>query len=163
LKWLSYNVGFSALHVNSINQSFVKLTDDLGRKIQFNTNAYISVSDVYTLIPTILYMNQLKARELQVSFLNKVVLDDDGSKETAIYFGLGARVAHPSVDAMMVYFRVDFSHISIGLSYDFNVSALHYTSKAFGGPELALQYLINCAKGKENVYNKHKKMFCPKF
>ena len=95
--------------------------------------------------------------------MNKVLIDDDGRKETAIYFGLGTRVAHPSIDAMMLYFRVDFNHISVGLSYDFNVSGLHYTSNSFGGPELALQYMINCPKNKENVYNKRKKIFCPKF
>ncbi len=163
LSWLSYNVGLSAYHINSINETFVKLTDNFGKKIQLHTNAYIQVSDAYTLIPTVLYINQLKARELQISIMNKVLIDDDGRKETAIYFGLGTRVAHPSIDAMMLYFRVDFNHISVGLSYDFNVSGLHYTSNSFGGPELALQYMINCPKNKENVYNKRKKIFCPKF
>jgi type IX secretion system PorP/SprF family membrane protein len=163
LNWLSYNFGIAAFHVNSINQTFVKLNDNFGKKINIHTSAYIQVSDAYTLIPTILYINQLKARELQINIMNKVLIDDNGSRETAIYFGLGTRVAHPSIDAMMAYFRVDFNHVSIGLSYDFNVSGLHYTSKSVGGPELALQYLINCPKSKETVYNKRKKMFCPKF
>ena len=163
LNWLSYNVGFSAYNVNSINQSFVKLNDDFGKKIQLHGNTLIQVSDAYTLIPTLLYMNQLKARELQLSMMNKVLLDDNGERETAIYFGLGTRVAHPSIDAMMLYFRVDFYRLSVGLSYDFNVSGLHYTTNSFGGPELALQYLIKCPKSKETVYNKHKKIYCPKF
>ena len=163
LNWLSYNVGLSAYHINSINQTFVKLDDNLGKKIQLHGNAYIQASDAYTIIPTMLFISQQKARELQISMMNKVLIDDNGSSETAIYFGLGTRVAHPSIDAMMLYFRVDVAHFSLGLSYDFNVSGLHYTTNSFGGPELALQYLINCPKSKENVYNKRKKMFCPKF
>ena len=159
LNWLSYNIGISAYNVNSINQSFVKLNDDFGKKIQLHGNTLIQVSDAYTLIPTMLYISQLKARELQLSIMNKVLLDDNGDRETAIYFGLGTRVAHPSIDAMMLYFRVDFFRLSVGLSYDFNVSGLHYTTNSFGGPELALQYLIKCPKSKETVYNKHKKIY----
>ena len=160
---IGYNVGFGLYHINSPNQSFEKLSDPLSKKLNLHGSAYIQISDAHTLIPSVLLMSQNGDKQVQFSVLNKILLDDNGSRETAIYFGLGARVASPSVDAMMAYFRVDFYHLSLGLSYDFNVSSLHYSTKNMGGPELAMQYIINCPKSKETIYNKRKKIYCPRF
>ncbi|MFM2226118.1 MAG: hypothetical protein RJA07_2320 [Bacteroidota bacterium] len=164
LKWLNYNVGFSILHLNNINQSFVRLTDDLGKKKQFHGSAYIQVSDAFTLIPSFLYINQLSAKQLQTSVLAKVLIDDNGDRETAVYFGLGTRFSKPSIDAATLFFRVDVYHFAVGLSYDFNVSQLHYVSHQLGGPEFAIQYIIRCPKSKSIMYRgRGKKLFCPRF
>jgi type IX secretion system PorP/SprF family membrane protein len=164
LKWLNYNVGFSILHLNSVNQTFVRLQDNLGKKKQFHGSAYMQVSDAFTLIPSFLYINQQGSKQTQTSLLAKVLIDENGDRETAIYFGLGTRFAKPSVDAATLYFRLDFYHFALGMSYDFNVSQLHYESKSFGGPEFALQYIIRCPKSKSLMYRgRGKKMFCPRF
>jgi type IX secretion system PorP/SprF family membrane protein len=164
LKWLNYNVGFSILHLNSVNQTFVRKVDDLGKKIQFHGSAYIQVSDAFTLIPNYVLISQQGTKQLHTSVLAKVLLDDNGRRETAIYFGLGTRFSKPAIDATTLYFRLDFYHFAAGLSYDFNVSQLRFVSHNLGGPEFALQYLIRCPKSKATTYyGRGKKMFCPKF
>jgi type IX secretion system PorP/SprF family membrane protein len=159
----NYNFGFSITHLNKANQSLIKSTDEIGTKLQLHTGAYIMVSDAFTLIPNIYYINQLKARELNVNLVGKVLIDENGKSETAVYFGMGTRVANPSIDALIAYFRFDIARLSIGLSYDFNISQLHYVSNNQAGPELSLQYVIGCPKSKAVIYNKRKKIYCPKF
>ena len=140
------------------------MQDDLGKKKQFHGSAFMQLSDAFTLIPSFLYINQQGSKQTQASVLAKVLIDENGDRETSIYFGLGTRIAKPSIDAATFFFRLDFYHFALGLSYDFNVSQLHYQSKSLGGPELALQYIIRCPKSKSLMYrSKGKKMFCPRF
>lgn len=161
--WLSYQTGFSFTHLTRPNQSFARYTDILGTRFQYHGTAFIQFADMFTVIPMVQYSTQKGARELNVSALGKVLIDDNLKYETAVYFGAGMRFTRPGADALNFYFRYDIFNLAVGLSYDVNVSPLHVISNYKGGPELTLQYVIKCPKSKPTVYSRGKKMFCPKF
>ncbi len=163
ISWLSYQSGMSLTHLNSANQSFAHFNDAIGKRFQFHTTVFIQAADAFTVIPMIHYSAQQKARELNVGSLVKVLIDDNGKWETAVFFGMSTRFTNPGADAATAYFRFNVANLSIGLAYDFNISQLHVISNHLGGPELGLQYMIRCPQSKATVYNKRKKLFCPKF
>lgn len=161
--WLSYQTGFSLTHLTRPNQTFAHYNDLLGTRFQYHATAFVQFADMFTVIPMVQYSTQKGARELNVSALGKVLIDDNLKYETAIYFGTGLRFTRPGADALAFYFRYDIFNFAIGVSYDVNVSPMHVLTKYQGGPELSLQYMIRCPKTKQTVYSRGKKMFCPKF
>jgi hypothetical protein len=52
--------------------------------------------------------------------------------------------------------RIDYDKISLGLSYDVNISSLSEASKNNGGPEISLTYI-------SSLPQKARKIPCPKF
>jgi type IX secretion system PorP/SprF family membrane protein len=161
--WLSYQSGMSLTHLNGSNQSMAHYTDNIGKRFQFHSTIFIQAADAFTVIPMITYSAQQKARELNLGSLVKVLIDDNGKWETALFFGMSARFTNPGVDATTAYFKFNVANLSIGLAYDVNISQLHVASQRLGGPELGLQYILGCPQSKATVYNKRKKLFCPKF
>jgi len=80
-------------------------------------------------------------------------LDKKIKSRYGIYYGAWYRVG----DMLSPVVRVDLENLSLGFSYDFNLSSLTSLSFARGGPELSLIY-VGCIPSFRKV-----KTYCPRF
>ncbi len=162
---MSYNVGLSFFHVNRPDQSFYIKSDRLASKINFHASSDIKLSDVFKIYPGGMISWEGGARQVVLYELNRLAVSDNLKAQAAIFFGVGTRITRPGADAAIFYFRYELYKLSIGLSYDVNISGLRRFSKYEGGPELALTYVIPCAKSNANNWQlkNRTKTYCPKF
>ena len=80
---------------------------------------------------------------------------------TAISFGVWQRVvgdveAATKAEATILAARLDYDKISLGVSYDVNISSLAEASKNNGGPEISLSYITG-------LPHRERRIPCPKF
>jgi hypothetical protein len=79
----------------------------------------------------------------------------------AISFGVWQRVVGDveggvKAESTVIAARFDYDKISLGLSYDVNISSLAEASRNNGGPEISLTYI-------SSLPQKARKVPCPKF
>jgi type IX secretion system PorP/SprF family membrane protein len=145
-KTVKINAGVAAFHMNRPKQSFFGSGDRLYTKWTAHGNVEIKPSSTknYTYIPSFMYLKQGPANELDLGMIVKYSLGMD-SKYTGlnvssnVYFGAFYRLK----DAAIVYFRYEHKNIlSVGVSYDINLSKLQTVSHYRGGAELSLIYTM---------------------
>jgi hypothetical protein len=106
----------------------------------------------FGLIPQFLFMKQGEQMENNLGMLAKYVLDEnltvDGDiAQTAVYLGGWYRFG----DAAIANVRIDHRNISLGISYDFNLSSLKVVSSGQGGIEIALSCILPIPPPKRKV------------
>ncbi len=137
------SAGVSAFHINKPAYSFYGSNEKLYMKFGGYVNAEIGLpnSDL-SLVPGFYYFQQGPSTELLIGTLMQYKLTGDSKytgyiQGSTLSFGAYYRVR----DAAIANVLFKFSHYSIGLSYDFNVSNLKTASKGGGGFEIALRYV----------------------
>jgi len=122
-------------------------------------------------LPGIIYMKQGPAFQINGGNSFRFTLNDNPGEYQAFQVGVWARVASKEVattagvpdsgssgvlmDAAILSARFDFNDISLGFSYDVNVSPLRAASNGQGAFEFSLQYKI--------LGNTKKSVYCPDF
>ena len=151
----SYHLGFAIQHMNQPNISGLYSKNDNEKKYMKFTGHFgsqIPISDRLAIMPGFLLLKQGPSFEATISNYFKYSVSDVPNNKTAFYIGTMYRV----LDAFIVAARADVKGFSINFSYDINISKLTPSSKANGGPELAVSY-TGCIK------RKYKGGYCPHF
>jgi type IX secretion system PorP/SprF family membrane protein len=149
------NVGAAVYHINTPNVTFTADQDSkLPRDYIFNAGATYVASYTYSWYPRVIVCYQGPNKEIDAGSFLGIRLDKEKENEKyRIYFGAWYRWD----DAIIAVVRLDMTDVSMGLSYDINVSSLYIASYGRGGPEFSITYngLFDNAKAK--------KITCPKF
>lgn len=130
-------LGFGVTHLNQPNQSFLDDPDEkLYMKLTLHGGGLLPVSDRTAFLPSFMFLFQGPHREYNLGTYFQIKPSSLPSNQSAFYLGAWYRVK----DAIIAAARVDFSGVSIGFSYDINLSKLTAGSNANGGPEISLSY-----------------------
>lgn len=138
-----YTLGVAANNINQPNNSLEKTENaETGLDMRFTGEAgaiwYIG-GDKFSLRPGILYQSQASATEIIAGNEFHLVVGNPEFRNysTAVFLGGWYRTG----DAAMVTGGIEFKGFRIGLSYDYNVSALNTASNGNGGFEISLRYI----------------------
>jgi type IX secretion system PorP/SprF family membrane protein len=164
----SMYAGVGAFHLNEPNQSFVGDPDVvLDMRMIGHGGAQFPLNQSMDLLPNFVYMLQGNYREFNIGSYLKFILSEGETNSTAFYLGswyrlVGGETADVASDAYIFATRLDWMGLSLGLSYDVNLSGLQVVSSKKGGPEISLVYTGFLPYGSKSVKPK-RKTFCPKW
>lgn len=140
-----FNFGFAVQHINKPAYSFYGQSDKrLPMKIVAHGNASIGLRNTNLILePSYFVAIQGGHHEITPGVMMKYIfgqtsLYTDRKKSSALSYGLFFRVN----DAIVPMVRYEYSYWSIAASYDFNVSGLTAASRARGGFEISLRYIV---------------------
>jgi len=94
-------------------------------------------------MPSALYQQELSSREEVIGSYVQFVFDYLNDAETAFSIGGWLRESQLTSDAFIIGTRIDFQHVTIGASYDVNISSLRQVSDSRGAYEISLAYIGN--------------------
>ena len=141
----NFFIGLSINHVNQPNISwqtaglFNNSTSDdkLFIKTTLHGGASFEVSTRKVwIMPNFLFLFQGPSQEYNFGSLVKIHV---GNSSSGTFFYMGAQFRAP-LDALVLQTRLDYKGLSVGFSYDINVSKLVPASHSVGAPELAIMY-----------------------
>jgi type IX secretion system PorP/SprF family membrane protein len=141
----SFNIGIAGYHLNQPKQNLFSESEDvLPMKIVTQVAGSFDLSDSkLALVPSIFYAKQKNFNEITAGILLKIKLGKDVTKysgffkQGAIYFGGHYRVK----DAIIPQLYLEFADYMIGISYDYNTSALSSVTGGNGGLEISIKYV----------------------
>ncbi len=154
-------IGGSMYHVNQPNQSIGAAVDKLYMRQSAQIGAQWPVGHMTSLVPAFMVNIQGPYQEFLGGTNLKFYLQGMEWSSTAISFGLWQRVVGDidesfKPDATIIASRLDYERVSVGVSYDVNVSSLTQASKNNGGPEISFSII-------GDLPQRARKIPCPKF
>lgn len=157
-------VGAAIYHLNQPNKSFIKSSPKapIYRKYVVHAVGQMRINPKLELHPKFQAQIQGKNQEYTVGTFARLDLDKAKNDLYGFYFGPWLRLvgdvkSPAAVDALILALRVDVESLSVGFSYDVNLSQLAQASTARGGPELSIIY-IGCLPRSTG-----KAVYCPRF
>jgi type IX secretion system PorP/SprF family membrane protein len=137
-------LGFAVNHVNEPNISWQtpgvfnnsSSDDKLYAKVTLHGGGSFEVGNKVWLMPNFMFLFQGPSQEYNFGSLVKIKL---GNNMSTTFFYVGAQFRAP-LDAVILQTRIDYKGLTIGFSYDINVSKLVPASQTIGAPELAIMY-----------------------
>ncbi|MBL4593193.1 MAG: PorP/SprF family type IX secretion system membrane protein [Flavobacteriales bacterium] len=140
----SFNIGVAGYHLNKPKQDFLSDTqDEIPMKIvaQFS-GTFDMRSSKLSFVPSMFYAIQGPYREITPGLLFKIRMGNSTKysglfKQGAVYFGAHYRVK----DAIIPQVYLEFSDYMLGISYDYNNSALSSVTGGNGGFEISIRYI----------------------
>jgi type IX secretion system PorP/SprF family membrane protein len=145
-------LGLATFHVTQPNLSFLKdVNEELFIKVTFHGGAHFKIANQFYLLPSFMVLKQGPHSQLNIGSLVRWGKSVTPKDNTSVYFGGYYRMK----DAVVFATRVDFNGLSLGFSYDVNISKLTIATRGNGGPELSLLY-TGCFSNKKNQTR-----FCP--
>lgn len=151
---LKFNLGFGIFNLNRPDQGFMgeKIARDI--RINLSGRGVYKLNYDWDLVPGIQYSNQGKYNEFIIGSSVKYTLIDRLGEYRAIYAGGWFR----NKDAGFLTVGMDYQDWFVGLSYDINFSKLVPASRARGGFEIAVRYIMRQFKPKNIVHR-----ICPDY
>lgn len=139
----SINIGLSAFHINRPISSFYNSSiQRMPIRYSLFVNGSIALPQANgAILPGIYFSRQKTASELLVGFYYKQFLKD-GSRATSIEKEAAFSVGffNRFKDAMIIKLMAEWGAVSVGLSYDINLSRLSIVSNFKGGMEVFVRY-----------------------
>ena len=140
----TFNIGVAGYHLNKPKQDFLSNTqDEIPMKIiaQFSGTFDLRSSKL-SLVPSMFYATQGPYQEITPGMLFKIRIGNATKysglfKQGAVFFGAHYRLK----DAVIPQVYVEFTDYMIGISYDYNTSALSSVTGGFGGLEISVRYI----------------------
>ncbi len=146
--------GISFFNLNRPNQGFYGQTIQRDVRFNFFGKGIYALNYDWDLVPGIQVSIQGKYREVLVGSSVKYTLINRLGEYRAVYGGLFLR----NRDAAYFSLGMDYQALFVGVSYDLNFSKLVPASRARGGMEIAVRYIINRFKPKKIVHR-----ICPDY
>ena len=150
----SFTAGFALQHINKPVYSYYGAGDvRLPMKFVAHGNAEIGLKNRNLVLePSYLVMIQGGHHEISAGMMFKYLMQSasrytDRKKPAAFSLGGYYRFA----DALVAAAAYEYSSFRLGLSYDINLSDLKTASKARGGFEVSLRYVIPNTKGRSSA------------
>lgn len=135
-------VGLSLFHINQPRENFVGTTvSRLPIRWDAQAGCDFMVNEKLKLTPTVLYMNQARASELNMGVLSSYRLTSSKNAKYDLLLGLNYRLK----DAFIVQMGIKKDNIALRMSYDINGSYLNSYTNGRGGFEMTL--IITGKKG----------------
>ncbi len=134
-------VGVSIFHLSRPSESFSGEKNSIPMRFSVNAGSEFVVSEKVKITPTILYMNQANATELNVGVAGTYRIKEKND----LLYGLNYRVK----DAVIIHAGLKKDNIILRMSYDLNVSYLSAYTNRRGGFEISL---IVFGKKNENPF-----------
>jgi len=146
----NFYFGLSLYHINRPKQQFTGAIYNLNPRATFNAGGYFPLGTSTTMHVSALQMFQGGASETMIGGALQLTADPESDKPTSFYAGAWVRFK----DAIIPYVGMEYQDFRLGLSYDYNSSALSTASQNRGGIELSLIYIrrpntdrpVNCPK-----------------
>jgi type IX secretion system PorP/SprF family membrane protein len=140
---LSLYAGGSANHINQPNIGFFSRTEPLFMRYSANIGGEIPISREISLLPAALFWKQGPAMQTEVGL--NVRYSNRDWRELVLKAGVwdrlpGSKDVAISQDALILFTGVDYERLSVGFSYDLNMSSLKTVSNARGAYELSVMY-----------------------
>lgn len=138
----SYTIGLGANNLNQPQESFEKKQNSevgLGIRYTGQAGAIWYLNEKFSLRPAFLYQTQATANEFIAGNEFNMIVGNPEFRNfaTSVFVGGWYRTG----DAVMVTAGVEFKQLRIGVSYDYNTSALKTASNGNGGFEISLRYI----------------------
>ena len=150
----NFGIGAALYHANNPQRSFTGVADSkLEPKFVITGNGQYKFHSRIEAFPKLIYEKQGPYQELDLGSFARINLDRSRESHYGVYVGSWYRVK----DALIFVSRFDIQNLSIGFSYDVNLSKLTKISAAQGGPEISFIY-IGDLPGFHS-----KEVFCPRF
>jgi len=127
-------IGLSLFHINQPKENFGGYTSRLPIRWDVQAGCDFLINEKFKLTPTVLYMNQAKAWELNMGALGYYKLNDNKEVRYDLIFGLNYRLK----DAVIIQAGVKKDNIALRMSYDINTSYLSSYTNGKGGFEITL-------------------------
>ncbi|HKK73457.1 MAG TPA: PorP/SprF family type IX secretion system membrane protein [Saprospiraceae bacterium] len=169
-QYSNFYVGGAFHHLNRANQSFVDPTSPAAQDGGFEEDLIYSrytihaggefrMNERVALVPGAIYMAQGPSFQLNAGTSFKFLLGNARDRQS-FQIGIWGRIASELdqgflTDAAILSTRFDFNDLSLGFSYDINISPLQPASNGQGSFEFGLVYKI-CGMQRRGVY-------CPEF
>ena len=147
----NFYFGISLYHINRPKQQFTGAVYNLSPRANISAGTYFPVGASNYIHLSGLQMFQGGASETMLGGAYQMVADPNAEKPTSLYAGAWIRLN----DAIIPYLGLEFGDLRLGMSYDYNTSALKTASLNRGGIEISLIYV--------NRPSTDKPMNCPKF
>lgn len=135
---LIYEAGGTIFHLTTPTENFLSGSDDnqLGMRYLGHARAIYSINTKFSVMPSILYMNQSKAQEL-VAGSDFGYAISAGTFQGAVSVGAHYRID----DAVIAALGLEYQNFRFGFSYDITTSSLtNAVNGGVGGFELSLIY-----------------------
>jgi len=141
---MSATAGISFFHINRpVQKLFSTQIERLYTKFVIHGDANIGLKALNSFfVPSLIYYRQGKTNEFTAGALIRYRLKEESRytglvKESSISLGLHYR----HLDALIPSVIFDVSGLSVGISYDINISGLTEASSGRGGIEISLKYI----------------------
>lgn len=160
-KKVGYYLGFALNHIATPNESFLgDKFNKIDRRFIVHGGASWKAGKYFKILPTVLYMMQSQAQQLNAGS----AFEYEFSDEFSAFVGGFARVVGDTkktmvADAAIITLGAEFFNVRVGASYDFNVSQLSAATKSVGAAEISIIYIHNKQEPGDIDYSK----FCPNF
>ncbi|NNF01716.1 MAG: PorP/SprF family type IX secretion system membrane protein [Bacteroidia bacterium] len=155
---LNMYVGASVHHILMPSISFFGDNDvTISPKITAHALALIELGNNFNLIPSIMYMMQADAMQINTGGYVQFILGDQFESETFFAIGAWTRISRPVPDAVIAGARFDYKSFTAAMSYDVNISEFSGATNGRGAFEVALIYVGNLGPGR------YKGLDCPNF
>ena len=138
-KGISADAGIGLAHINKPPQSFFENeVVRLPRRMSIFAKANIPVTPIIDLQPALLIQRQGAYRENIYGTNFKYHFSKKAGNEMGVYIGAW----HRTGDALAFSAGVDYLNLSVGISYDINISPFKTATNGAGGPEISAIYTI---------------------
>jgi type IX secretion system PorP/SprF family membrane protein len=138
-------LGFSVFHPHKPDYSFNDSDDKLNMKMVIHGDLLIGIPNTnFSVLPGFIYYSQGKLNQLNAGAQFRYLLKQESTYtgfESGKALSLGAHFR--AKDAFIASILMELGPLHIGVSYDFNVSALENASSGRGGYEIGLKYMID--------------------
>ncbi len=144
---IRFSAGAAMYHVNEPAISYYGQTTQPGTQLYIKYTGYMNMqigvpNTNLSVLPALIYYRQGPAWEFNVGTKLRYTLNPESKytgtrKGTALDLGIYYRVA----DAAIAMVGLEYGNYALGVSYDFNTSALTTASHGAGGFEISLHFL----------------------
>lgn len=137
-------VGISILHLNAPQETYCNTNSKLTPRMLLNSEVRIFAGQSWAVIPHILTTFNKKTEEMLFGALAERAIPTKAI--TSIFFGASGRTSFSNFDAAMLTAGLTFYGITVGASYDINLSKLMQATNARGAFEISLIYKLKIEK-----------------
>jgi type IX secretion system PorP/SprF family membrane protein len=137
-------VGLSVLHLNAPQETYCNTNSKLTPRMLINGEVRILCNKSWAAIPHILTTFNKKTEEMLFGALAERQIPTKAI--TSVFFGASGRTSFSNFDAAMLTAGLTFYGITVGASYDINLSKLMQATNARGAFEISLIYKLKIEK-----------------
>jgi type IX secretion system PorP/SprF family membrane protein len=144
---LSVEGGLSAYHLNRPDQSLTGIQDALSRRYVFHVSSEIAQSSDLNIKPSLLYMSQNEASQMNVTLLAEKKLTFDNHYSYTLLASAGTRLG----DSYFLGAGIRYGKWQGMATYDFNTSELVQATNYQGAFEFSIIYTDRLVPGSRSI------------
>lgn len=148
-KQLNIYLGYATFHLTQPTETFYDATKNkLNSRSVFHGGGTYKLNKKIGVDPHFIFMSQSKAQEFLLGTDLSYHLGKASKADAILYVGAWYRDSfkNKTTDAFIPTVAGQYKNVRLGISYDVNVSSLKTASKAKGGFEISLIYILDVAK-----------------